>query len=254
MTRLGDSFGLVSEDYARGRPAYPAEAVAAMLRGLPAPADVVDVGAGTGQLTIALVAAGATVTAVEPAPATRAALEQRVGSATTVLDARAEALPLPDECADLVICADSFHWLDAERAAAEFRRVLRPGGRLCLSALRPAWTAEQSGGWAEEVGAIVAPLWKRAAHPLLAAGFDLAALPEGTLFDEESTAAIPFLFRTDREGLLALFSSWSAVASLPEPERSQVRRQLDEVLGAHGVGDLELSYVAKLRRYWRERA
>ena len=47
----------------------------------------------------------------------------------------AEALPLRDQSFDLVTCIYLFHELPRavrERAAAEFARVLRPGGRLVL--------------------------------------------------------------------------------------------------------------------------
>jgi SAM-dependent methyltransferase len=249
MGRLGDSFHRVSGDYDRGRPRYPVAAVAAMLDGLPEPADAVDVGAGTGQLTVALAAAGARVTAVEPGADTRQLLERRAAGVAQVVDARAEHLPLADASADLVVCADSFHWLDPDAAAAEFRRVLRDAGRLCVCGLVPAWTPAQSGAWAKETGAIVGPLWERSRHPLRSTGFTVPSVPSGSGFTEVRSLDVPFEFETDREGLLSLFGSWSAVAALAEAERADVRAQLAEVLDAHGVGAVELCYVARLRLY-----
>jgi len=249
MGRLGDTFHRVSEEYDRGRPRYPPAAVAAMLEGLPEGPDVVDIGAGTGQLTVALADAGARVTAVEPGPETRSLLERRVGEGVHVLDARAEELPLDDSSVDLVVCADSFHWLDAELAAAEFRRVLRPGGRVCLSTLMPAWTPEESAGWAAETGAILGPLYERAKHPLVRTGFRVPELPSGSGFEGPAAIDVPFRFVTDRDGLLALFSSWSVVAALPDDERMGVRKRLGEVLGRHGVGQLDLTFTAQLRLY-----
>ena len=246
MGRLGDSFHTVSGEYDRGRPRYPDAAVMAMLDGLPQPADVVDVGAGTGQLTAALTDAGARVTAVEPGSKTRGLLERRVGERAQVVDARAEDLPLPDASADLVVCADSFHWLDANRALAEFRRVLRPGGRLCVSGLAPRW---EPAAWAAETGAIIAPLWERADHPLRSAGFAVPRVPPGSGFDDVSEQEIPFEVKTDRDGLLALFGSWSAVAALPGDERADVLEQLSGVLARHGISEVSLAYVAHLRLY-----
>jgi SAM-dependent methyltransferase len=246
MGRLGDSFHRVSADYDRGRPRYPAAAVAAMLAGLPAHADVVDVGAGTGQLAEALLGAGAHVTAVEPGAEPRGLLEARLAGRASVLDATAEELPLVSEGFDLVVCADSFHWLDEGRALAEFRRVLRPGGRLCVSGLTPRW---EPSAWAAETGALLGPLWRRADHPLRATGFAVPRVPPGHGFEEGSEEEIPFVLETDRDGLLALFGSWSAVAALPDAERSEIRERLDEVLERHSVGDVSLAYVAHLRLY-----
>ena len=248
MGRLGDSFHRVSDAYDRGRPRYPPAAVATMLAGLPEAPHAVDVGAGTGQLAAALREAGARVTAIEPGEEPRRLLQRREG--IEVLGARAEALPVPDASADLVVCADSFHWFDAGRALGEFRRVLQPGGRLCVSGLVPRWQHTQ---WAEETGKITGPLWKRADHPLRQTGFDVPRIPPDAGFEETGTSDIPFAFETDRDGLLALFGSWSAVASLPDDERAAVEARLAAVLDRHEVQAVELSYVARLRLYRRQR-
>lgn len=58
------SFGGVAGAYKRARPEYPADAVRWLAGDVPA--DVVDLGAGTGKLTRGLVALGHRVTAVEP--------------------------------------------------------------------------------------------------------------------------------------------------------------------------------------------
>ena len=248
MDGLGESFHRVSADYDRGRPRYPAAAVATMLAGLRSAAEVVDIGAGTGQLSEALAAAGARVTAVEPGAEPRRVLERRVGDRVRVLDARAEELPLEDGRADLVVCADSFHWLDAGRALPEFHRLLRPSGRLCVSGLMPRW---EPTAWAAEAGAITAPLWDRVKHPLRSTGFAVPAVPAGAGFNPAGDEEIPFAVETDRDGLLALFGSWSAVAALPDDERRAVRTRLTAVLDRHGVTDVSLAYVAHLRLYSR---
>jgi SAM-dependent methyltransferase len=57
--------------------------------------------------------------------------DQAPGSVVSV--ASAEALPYPDASFDLLTCIGAVErFLDRDRALGEFRRVLRPGGRLCI--------------------------------------------------------------------------------------------------------------------------
>ena len=70
-------FARAADAYVRGRPSYPREAIEWLARqcALGPGATVVDVAAGTGKLTEVLAPLGATVIAVEPVDAMRAALE-----------------------------------------------------------------------------------------------------------------------------------------------------------------------------------
>ncbi len=40
----------------------------------------------------------------------------------------ASHIELPDECADIVTCSQSFHWMEPKSTLAEVTRILRPGG------------------------------------------------------------------------------------------------------------------------------
>lgn len=120
------SFGAAAAEYDRFRPSYPAEAVRWAV-GAPAPASVVDLGAGTGKLTRVLLAAGYQVTPVEPDAGMRAQLAAATEGAVP-LAGFAEAVPLPDESADAVVAGQAYHWFDRERAHPEIARLLRPGG------------------------------------------------------------------------------------------------------------------------------
>lgn len=94
---------------------------------------VCDLAAGTGKLTVDLVARGAEVVAVEPVAGMRARLaaDGRLAG-VEVHDGTAEAIPLPDASVDVVAVGQAFHWFDAPVALAECARVLRPGGLLAL--------------------------------------------------------------------------------------------------------------------------
>src|SRR3954471_9902173 len=122
-------FASAADVYERARPSYPVEAVEWMARrtGLGPGSTVVDVGAGTGQLTRPLPATGARVVAIEPVAEMRAKLDGFESH-----DGTAEELPLADASADVITVAQAFHWFDHARALPELHRVLRPGGHLAL--------------------------------------------------------------------------------------------------------------------------
>ena len=121
------------------RPAYPDEAVAALIdaarsgRGVDAPGRddalrAADIGAGTGKMSELLARAGAVVDAVEPSGAMRAQASSIPG--VTWHAGVAEETTLPDAVFDIVVFAQSWHWVDPERAGVEAARILAPGGVL----------------------------------------------------------------------------------------------------------------------------
>jgi SAM-dependent methyltransferase len=123
------SFSSAAEVYEASRPGYPDAAVDWMV---PAGArSVLDLGAGTGKLTSALVARGLDVLAVDPSADMLAVLARVVPRARTLVG-EAEALPVADGSVDAVTAAQAWHWVDPGRAGAEVARVLAPGGRLSL--------------------------------------------------------------------------------------------------------------------------
>ncbi|MEA2272122.1 MAG: hypothetical protein QOI98_830, partial [Solirubrobacteraceae bacterium] len=114
-------------------PEYPAAAIdwlADELR-LDEEATVVDLAAGTGKLTRALVPRAGRVIAVEPVTEMRAKLTER-SPTVEAIEGTAESMGLPAGCAEAVTVGQAFHWFDGDRSLAEIHRVLRPGGALGL--------------------------------------------------------------------------------------------------------------------------
>lgn len=107
----------------------------ALLRaGLVAGMRVVDVGVGTGLVAreaARIVGSPALVTGVDPSPGMLGSAVVPEGLA--LLEGRAEAIPLPDGCADFVSMGYALrHIGDLSAAFREFRRVLKPGGIACV--------------------------------------------------------------------------------------------------------------------------
>ena len=114
------AWGADAAAYERSRPAWPAAALDWLCEGLDDSAAVLDLAAGTGKLTRALVERGYAVTAVEPLPGMRAQLEAHVDD---VRDGVAEAIPAGDGEFAMVFVAEAFHWFATPAAVAEMRRV-----------------------------------------------------------------------------------------------------------------------------------
>ncbi|WP_112133158.1 class I SAM-dependent methyltransferase [Glycomyces dulcitolivorans] len=143
------SFGRAADLYDAARPVYPAEALA-WLAG-DQPADVVDLGAGTGLLTRGLIALGHRVTAVDPDEQMLAKLTAATTGLVAARPGSAEALPLADSSADVVTAGQAFHWFDRAKALPEIRRVLRPGG-----VLAPIWNLrDESVDWVERLTEVI---------------------------------------------------------------------------------------------------
>jgi ubiquinone/menaquinone biosynthesis C-methylase UbiE len=128
LTRFSDR----ATDYAKYRPSYPTQVIDQILAGL-ADRDrliAADVGAGTGISARLLGDRGVQVWAIEP----NAAMGQAAARHAQVqwITAAAEATGLPDDSVDLVTVFQAFHWFDQPAALAEFRRILKPTGRLAL--------------------------------------------------------------------------------------------------------------------------
>ena len=124
-----DRFTGLAAAYDRFRPRYPARAIEALLAGLEPEADVVDVGAGTGISSRALMRSGARVIAIEPNDEMRAIAASR---GVDVRPGRANATGLPSTTADLVTAFQAFHWFTNRNALDEFARLLRSTGRVGL--------------------------------------------------------------------------------------------------------------------------
>ena len=121
-------YGQAADLYARARPSYPDEAVDWLLAEL-STGELVEIGAGTGKFTAALVARGVRVVAVEPVAAMR---ERLAALGVDVVAATAEDLPFPDGSVQGVIASQSLHWCDIPLAFREFDRVLATDGAIGL--------------------------------------------------------------------------------------------------------------------------
>ncbi len=233
------SFGRVAAAYERGRPGYPPEAIEWLLGDRPL--EVLDLGAGTGKLTRALLDAGHRVTAVEPLDEMRAILSSELPAARA-LAGSAEDLPLADASVDAVAVGSAFHWFDERAALAEIARVLRPRGVLGLLGNK----FDVSSQWVAHVREILGPpAIERPGHwPSL---MDLSER-----FAEIEDREFPHEQRIDRAGLRDLAISRSSLALMDDSPRASVLAGLDRLWEEEpellGRTDVLLPWRTRVRR------
>jgi len=107
-------------------------ALLSLLDDVPPPRTVVDLGCGTGLLTQTLTRrfAGASVVGLDLS----LDMLRPARARAAVACANVYALPVAPGSVDLVVCSVSFHWYaDPDRALAEIRAALAPGGRVALA-------------------------------------------------------------------------------------------------------------------------
>ncbi len=229
------SFGAAADVYERARPGYPAEALDWLLP--PGARRVLDLGAGTGKLTRALLARGLEVVAVEPTPGMRAQFRD-VLPGVALLEGSAESIPLPDADVDAVLVAQAWHWVDPATAAPEVARVLRPGGRLGL-----LWNVRDAGvEWLARLDRLLPGPGEEQLGSL--------APRVGPPFGPVERYDVRWSQPVDVDSLLDLTRSRSWVIALDEERRREVledvRAQAQARLEA--VGHLEVDYVTRCSR------
>jgi SAM-dependent methyltransferase len=241
LERHAASFGRVADAYDRGRPPYPPEALTwlATELGVTSAATVLDLAAGTGKLTAALVPIAGHVIAVEPVAQMRRVLAAGRPE-VEVVAGRAEEIPLADASVDAVFVAAAFHWFDADEALAEIRRVLRPGGGLGLLWNRQEWEGEP---WYPEFAALLDRAREEQDAPnRYIAGEWRAALERSTGYGPVRKREFRHVHQVTRDGFLARVASWSVFAVLPDEEREGLLGTVRSMLDAHGIDQLDLRY------------
>jgi SAM-dependent methyltransferase len=239
------AWGESAEVYERARPGYPPEAIDFLHElGLGPDSDVLDLAAGTGKLTRALIAAGARVTAVEPLFAMRQMLQQRLPEAT-VMEGTAERIPVQDESTDLVTVAQAFHWFDAPAAVQQIARVLRPGGGLAA-----IWNVrDASVEWMAMIGELIEEA--RAGTP------DHRSREWRKPFDSPGSPFEPIRLESfshtqelSRAEAVDVFASRSYVAALPEHERGALLERVAEQVPR--TETVAVPYITEL--YWTRKS
>jgi ubiquinone/menaquinone biosynthesis C-methylase UbiE len=127
--------------------------------------DALEIGSGTGYFSLNLVQLGVigrlTATDISPGMLDRLArTAESLDLEVETVETEAETLPFEDESFDLVFGHAVLHHIpDLEKAFAEFRRVLRPGGAIAFAG-EPSRYGDRLAALPKRAGLIAAPAWR----------------------------------------------------------------------------------------------
>ena len=223
--RRAQSFGAAAVEYDRHRPRYSRSLIAGLIThgGLRA----LDVGAGTGIAATQLAEAGAAVLAVEPdVRMARLAAAKGIRVEQTTFE---EWRPAGRDF-DLVVFAQSFHWVDPQLALRKVAAILRPGGRLALLANRIVPTAPTQ----HELDEINADYLDVTARAIVNAEDEVSVMVEECGFSVERRRCVEQLHYAG-EDYLNLVSTYSNRLLLDPTARAELRSRLAQRIGTAGV-------------------
>ena len=254
-TGRAQAFGVAAEAYDRYRPQPAPEAVDWLLRA--GDQNVVDVGAGTGQLTRLLVERAAEVTAVEPDPAMRRVLTLGVPQARVAAGV-AERMPLRSGSQDAVVSHAAWHWFDRPESVREAVRVLRPRGRLGALATGFDPTLE----WLDELWERLEPdpnarpTARRTRRERVLAPVERARSARlfgafGASFERQERHVVRFSREFTNAELLGLMGTYGGLLARPPHERTVILDRARDRLDALVPRRSDAIELPMLTRCWR---
>jgi ubiquinone/menaquinone biosynthesis C-methylase UbiE len=251
------AFDHAAEEYDRARPGYPASVVdaACAIAGLRPGSPVVEVGCGTGKLTVALAQRELRVEAIDPGTQLlEIARRHTKGSAVSFRVGTFEDVDLPEGAFDAVFSSAAFHWVDPAVGWSKAANVLRNGGVLALlthvrdssdtelkASLRVAWqqVVPEAASWpvrdaeaiwegVEERRGNVSEVWS------WLEGHDLARPEAATLFEDVGLVTVGEEKEQTAEEYLARICTTSAYLMLDSGGRTVLEEGLSSAIERAG--------------------
>jgi len=239
---LPGDFNAQARDYREGRPGYPPALIDHLIgvARLNPGEHIVELGAGSGQLTSTLSGRGYSITAVEPAGQMRNHAPQL--SDTTFVDGYFEETGLQDGVADWIVSAQAFHWADRPRALPELHRILKADRYFTV-----LWNDRDSNrnpitGRAMQ---IVCEFWPGYSQPYRHPNW-FAELESSDLFKRADFRENDHAVTISRQGFLAMWRSLNRIrTAIGYEKHEQLIAAIDAYLRHDNIETINVHYTCK---------
>jgi SAM-dependent methyltransferase len=230
-----------------------------------------EIGCGTGQLTVDLVTSGAPIVCAEPGPSLAEVARGKLSRFPNVevVISSFEDFETSTLGFDVVVSATAFHWVDPKLSYAKAAVLLRSRGWLAL-----VTNTHSRGGThtderiaervrhlhrrlAPEVGEWDFPAAEQIQHRALSGG-DIASVwarverklsdppPVGHLFGPPTVRTYPWLATYDTDGYLAMLASQSSYALMDPVRRNELLAGIGALIDEQLAGTVTKEYVTVL--------
>jgi SAM-dependent methyltransferase len=243
------SFDNVAEFYQAARPDYPDELFDDVTAGLAAGGSILEIGAGSGKATEGFVRRGFSVVAVEPGAEMIRVAKERLAELGHVrfVQSTFEAWKPENPAFDLVVAAQSIHWVPAEIAFPKAAAALLPGGRLAVFGNVPMPLPQP---FREDLARIylrhkgdaqsrLAEAWYLPSGPLP------AMIAQSGCFQPAAHKAYSWTRTYSGESYIALLQTLSSYRMIATEARERLLADIANAIEERG-GELELGYETHL--------
>ncbi len=230
----GAAFGIDALGYHRARLAYPDALYDELFDRLPDNPSVLELGAGSGLVTEALLARNPRkLVAVEPDRALVEFTKHRLSNPKlTMVASPFEEAPITGQF-DLIACAAAFHWMEPVSALSRVKTLLGPNGLWAMW-----WHSYRNPGKGDDFADQITPLLRDIALPpsdTLLRHYSLDEEFHRKTLKEAGFQSIEYrLYTQEREltteQVIALYDSYSYVRVLPPKRRTRLLGSIAEIV------------------------
>ena len=243
------AFDEVAEQYLRARPGYPEALFEDLVAcsGLGPGARILEIGCGPGNASARLADRGYRLTCLEPGPRLAELARRQLASHrdVRVVNETFESYPLPAQTFDLVMAAQSFHWVDPQLRCEKSARALAADGVLAVIANRPVMGTSRVEAAVQNIYETLVPEMSEQGDLLNTVDQFSDELRGSGAFPRIEAREYPWNMEYSTSDYLDLQNTHSNHQMLPELIRSQLLDAVGSAIDEHG-GVFRMDRVAVL--------